>query len=186
MATAARLDLGGDGFFHLVDLLDTAKAGLPPVVPAPVDEHFSELARAYRKADAGLRRQVREQIPPEYWSPLLGLSDRCAEWALADRDPRHIEDGLIAYCMEDFRLDEHENLLHLSMLWYAAKTLHTEIAGLFNQIGQFGSPRGLQELSNFSARPESATSPWSMGLETYEEGGHTRFRPRHGKTAPAR
>jgi hypothetical protein len=186
MTTPARLDLAGDGFFHFVDLLDTAKAGLPAAVPAPVDERFSELARAYRKADAGLRQQVRDQIPAEYWAPLLSLGDRCAEWALADRDPRHIEDGLTAYCIQDFRLEEHENFVHLSMLWYAAKSLHTEIAGLFNQIGRFGSPRGLQGLSDFSAKPESATSPWSMGLETYDDGGHTRFRARHTKSAPAK
>jgi hypothetical protein len=39
----------------------------------------------------------------------------------------------------------------------------------------------LQELSNFSARPEDAKSPWSMGLEKYEEGGHVRFRRRRTK-----
>jgi hypothetical protein len=181
MTTAARLDLGGDGFFHLVDLLESARTGFPAAVPAPLDERFSEIARAYRKADAGLRQQVREQIPPEYLLPLLGVGDRCAEWAMVDRDPQHIEDGLTAFCLEDFRGEEHENLVHLSKLWYAAKTLHADGAGLFNQIGRYGSPHGLQELSDFSARPEEAKSPWSMGLETYDDHGHTRFRPRHGK-----
>src|SRR5919204_4752498 len=89
MATAARLDLAGDGFFCLVDLLEAAKAGFPEAIPAPVDEQFSDIARAYRKADPALRQQVRDQIPMEYWQPLLVLGDRCAEWALDDKDPAH-------------------------------------------------------------------------------------------------
>lgn len=185
MATAGKLDLGGDGFFVLVDLLDAAKAGLPTEVPTAVDEGFAEIARAYRKADVGLRQQIRDQIPEEYWLPLLELGDRCAEWALVDKDERHLEDGLTAYCLEDFRFDSRQNLLHLSRLWYAAKTLHADGAGLFNQIGRYGSQHGLQELSDFSARPEDAKSPWSMGLEKYVEGGHTRFRPRHAKAGKA-
>jgi hypothetical protein len=181
MATAGKLDLAGDGFFTLVDLLEAAKAGLPEEVPSDLDDRFSELASAYRKAPPALRQQVREQIPMEYWEPLLQLGDRCAEWALADKDPKHIEDGLTAYCLEDFRCDEHENLVHLSRLWYAGKTLHANTADLFNQVGRCGSPHGLQELSNFSARPEDAKSPWSMGLETYQQGGHVRFRARRPK-----
>ena len=181
MATAEKVDLAGDGFFVLVDLLEAAKADLPAEVPAPLDDRFSAIARAYRKADPALRQQVREQIPMEYWLPLLQLGDRCAEWALVDKDPKHLEDGLTAYCLEDFRFDAHENLVHLSRLWYAAKTLHADTVGIFNQVGQCASPRGLQELSNFSARPDDAKSPRSMGLERYEEGGHVRFRARHLK-----
>jgi hypothetical protein len=177
-----RLDLAGDGFFHLVDLLETVKAGLPAEVPAPVDAEFSEIARAYRNADSTLRQQVREQIPVEYWLPLLELGDRCAEWALEDKAPVHIEDGLTAHCLEDFRLESHEELSHLSRLWYAAKALHTDMTGLFSEVGRYGSPHGLQELSDFSARPNEAKSPWSMGLETYEEGGRTRFRARRPKS----
>ena len=88
----------------LVDLLEAAKAGLPEEVPSPLDDRFSEIARAYRKADPALRQQVREQIPTEYWLPLLQLGDRCAEWALVDKDPKHLEDGLTAYCLEDLSL----------------------------------------------------------------------------------
>jgi hypothetical protein len=88
MATAGKVDLGGDGFFVLVDLLEAAKTGLPDEVPSPLDAQFSEIARAYRKAEPALRQQVREQIPMEYWLPLLELGDRCAEWALADKDPQ--------------------------------------------------------------------------------------------------
>jgi hypothetical protein len=185
MSTSGRVDLAGDGFFTLVDLLEAAKGGLPEEVPAELDVRFREIAAAYRKADPALRQQVREQIPTEYWLPLLQLGDRCAEWALVDKDPKHLEDGLTAYCLEDFRFDSHENLMHLSRLWYAGKTLHADNAGLFNQVGRFGSQHGLQELSNFSARPEDAKSPWSMGLETYQEGGHTRFRPRRPKAEKA-
>jgi hypothetical protein len=119
VATAGKVDLAGDGFFVLVDLLEAAKAGLPDEVPSALDDQFSEIASAYRKADPALRRQLREQITTEYWLPLLQLGDRCAEWALFDKDPRHIEDGLTAYCLEDFRFDAHENLVHLSRLWYA-------------------------------------------------------------------
>ena len=179
----ALLDLAGDGFFTLVDLLDAAKAGFPAEIPAPIDTRFHEIASAYRKADPALRQQVRDQIPTEYWQPLLGICDRCAEWAMVDKDPVHIEDGLTAFCLEDFRFDPKENFVHLSMLWYAAKTLHADTVGLFNQIGRYGSPHGLQELSDFSARPEDAKSPWSMGLETYQEAGHTRFRARRPKAA---
>lgn len=183
MTTPAHLDLAGDGFFSLVDLLEETKAGLPDEVPSPLDIRFRDLARAYRKADPALRKQVREQISQEYWLPLLQLGDRCAEWALVDRDPTHVEDGLTAYCLEDFRLDAHENLVHLSRLWYAGKTLHANNLELFIRVGQCGSPRGLQELSDFSARPEDAKSPRSMGLEAYQEGGHTHFRSRRTKGA---
>jgi len=181
MTTPGKLDLAGDGFFSLVDLLEAARSGLPEQVPSEVDDRFSELARAYRKADPQLRQQVRDQIPPEYWLPLLELGDRCAEWALVDKDERHIEDGLTAYCIEDFRFDSHENLVHLSRLWYAGKTLHADTVGLFMQVGRLGSQHGLQEMSDFSARPEDAKSPRSMGLETYQDHGHTRFRPRRPK-----
>ena len=181
MTTAGKVDLAGDGFFVLVDLLEAAKAGLPPEVPSPLDDGFSAIARAYRRAEPALRQQVREQIPKEYWLPLLQLGDRCAEWALVDRDPKHLEDGLTAYCLEDFRGDAHENLVHLSCLWYAGKTIHADTTGIFNEIGRCASPQGLQQLSDFSARPEDAKSPWSMGLEKYEERGHTRFRPRRAK-----
>src|SRR4029079_17324955 len=172
MTTAGKVDLARDGFFVLVDLLEAAKAGLPEEVPSPLDDQFSELARAYRKAEPALRQQVREQIPKEYWLPLLQLGDRCAEWALVDKDPRHLEDGLTAYCLEDFRFDSHENLVHLSRLWYAGKTLHADTAGIFNHIGHCGSQQGVQQLSNFSAPHDDAESPWSMGLEKYQEGGH--------------
>lgn len=181
MTTAVKVNLAGDGFFVLVDLLESAKAGLPEEVPSPLDDQFSEIARAYRKADPALRQQVREQIPREYWLPLLQLGDRCAEWALVDKDSKHLEDGLTAYCLEDFRFDARENLVHLSRLWYAGKALHADTTAIFNQVGQCGSQQGLQELNNFSARPEDAKSPWSMGLEKYQEGSHTRFRPRRPK-----
>jgi hypothetical protein len=59
--------------------------------------------------------------------------------------------------------------------------MHADTTAIFTHVGQCASSRGLQELSNFSARPEDAKSPWSMGLEKYQEGGHTRFRPRHPK-----
>jgi hypothetical protein len=185
MATAGKLDLRGDGLFRLVDLLEAARSGLPDEIPSEVDTQFSELARAYRGADSHLRQEVRDQIPSEYWLPLLQLGDRCAEWALVDKDPKHIEDGLTAYCIEDFRFDAHENLVHLSRLWYAGKTLRADPGSLFSQVGRLGSQQGLQELSNFSARPEDAKSPWSMGLETYQDHGHTRFRPRRAKAATA-
>src|SRR3954467_14483112 len=181
MTTAEKADLAGDGFFVLVDLLEAAKAGLPQEVPSPLDDRFSEIARAYRKADAALRQQVRDQIPSEYWLALLQLGDRCAEWALVDKDPKHLEDGLTAYCLEDFRFDAQENLVHLSHLWYAGKTLHADNLQLFIHVGQCASPKGLQELNNFTARPEDAKSPRSMGLEMYQKGGHTLFRPRRHK-----
>jgi len=181
MTTAGKIDLAGDGFFELVDLLDAAKAGLPPEVPSPVDDRFRDVARAYRQAAPALRQQVREQITTEYWLPLLQLGDRCAEWALVDKDPKHLEDGLTAYCLEDFRFEAHENLVHLSRLWDAGKTLHADPMGIFNRVGQCASPQGLQALSDFAVRPEDAKSPWSMGLEKYQEGGHTRFRPRRVK-----
>ena len=183
MTMPGKLDLAGDGFFQLVDLLEETKAGLPVDLPCELDDRFSAIARAYRHAEPALRQQVREQIPKEYWFPLLQLSDRCVEWALVDRDPRHLEDGLTAYCLEDFRFDAHENLLHLTRLWYAGKTLHANTAGLFNEVGRCGSQHALQELSDFSARPENEKSPFSVGLETYQEGGHTRFRPRKVKAA---
>src|SRR4029453_4583513 len=113
MTTPGKLDLRGDGLFQLVDLLEAARAGLPEQVPSEVDSRFSEIARAYRTADPELRQQVREQISSEYWLPLLHLGDRCAEWALVDKDPKHIEDGLTAYCLEDFRFAAHENPVHL-------------------------------------------------------------------------
>lgn len=169
MTTTGKLDLAGDGFFFLVDLLDGVKSdGFPAQIPAPADTGFSEIARTYRKADPALRQQVRDQIPKEYWPALLELGDRCAEWALDDKDPSHIEDGLTAFCLEDFRGEVHENFVHLSTLWYAAKKLHADSAGMFNSIGRLGSPHGLQEMSNFSARPEDAKSPFSMGIEPYE------------------
>ena len=68
-------------------------------------------------------------------------------------------------------------------MWYAAQKLHVDGTGMFSQIGRFGSTRGLQELSNFAARPDDAKSPWSMGLEAHEEAGHTRFRPRRPHAA---
>jgi hypothetical protein len=185
MTTAGKLDLRGDGLFRLVDILEAARSGLPDHVPSEVDDQFSEIARAYRAADPELRQQVREQIPSEYWLPLLELGDRCAEWALADKDPKHIEDGLTAYCLEDFRFESHENLVHLSRLWYAGKTLGANPGNLFSEVGRLGSHHGLQELSNFSARPEDAKSPWSMGLETYQDQGHTRFRARKAKGSVA-
>jgi hypothetical protein len=183
MTTPGKLDLRGDGLFRLVDVLEATKSGLPDQVPSEVDDQFREIAQAYRAADPDLRQQVREQIPSEYWLPLLELGDRCAEWAMVDKDPKHIEDGLTAYCIEDFRFDSHENHVHLSRLWYAGKTLRADPGSLFSQVGRLGSHQGLQELSNFSARPEDAKSPWSMGLETYQDHGHTRFRARRAKGA---
>jgi hypothetical protein len=142
MTTAGKLDLRGDGLFQLVDLLEAARSGLPEQVPSEVDNQFSEIARAYRTADPELRQQVRDQISSEYWLPLLELGDRCAEWALVDKDPKHIEDGLTAYCMEDFRFDAHENHVHLSRLWYAGKTLRADPGNLFSQVGRLGSHQG--------------------------------------------
>jgi hypothetical protein len=59
--------------------------------------------------------------------------------------------------------------------------LHADNAAIFHQVGQCGSQHGLQELSQFSSRPEEAKSPRSMGLEAYQEGGHVHFRPRRHK-----
>ena len=59
MAVAGKVDLAGEGFFVLVDVLEAAKGGLPEAIPSPLDDRFSELARAYRKAEPSLRQQVR-------------------------------------------------------------------------------------------------------------------------------
>ena len=172
MTTAGKLDLAGDGFFVLVDLLEAAKAGLPEEVPSPMDDRFSEIARAYRKADPALRQQVREQIPTEYWLPLLQLGDRCAEWALVDKDPKHLEDGLTAYCLEDFRFDAQENLVHLSRLWHAGKTLHARhhgdlqpgravclAAGIAGAEQFFGAARGREVSLEHGPREISGRGP---------------------------
>lgn len=185
MKTPGKLDLAGEGFFSLVDLLEAAKTGLPEEVPSAVDAQFSELARAYRKSDPKLREQVREQIPSEYFQPLLQLSDRCAEWAMADKDPSHLEDGLTAYCLEDARFDSHENLVHLSRIWYAGKTLHANNEALFSEMGRLGGQASLQELSEFAMRSEEEKSPRSMGLEPYQDHGHIRFRPKRVKEKKA-
>ena len=142
------------------------------------------MARAYRGAEPVAAAGPRPDSDGVLVAA-LATGQRCAEWALVDRDPKHLEDGLTAYCLEDFRLDAHENLVHLSRLWDAGKTLHADTMGIFNQVGRCASPQGLQHLSNFSARPEDAKSPWSMGLEKYQEGGHTRFRPRRAKGTEA-
>ena len=167
------------GFFVLVDLLEAAKAGLPQEVPSSMDDRFSEIARAYRKADPALRQQVREQIPREYWLPLLQLGDRLnGPWST--KIPKHLDDGLTAYCLEDFRFDAQENLVHLSRLWDAGRTLHIDTTVIFNQIGQCASPQGLQALSNFRRGRRTRNLPGAWASRNIGR-GHTRFRPRRPK-----
>lgn len=56
---------------------------------------------------------------------------------------------------------------------------------LFSEVGRLGSEHSLQELSEFSMRPEAEKSPRAMGLEPYHENGHTRFRPKRVKEKKA-
>ena len=167
MTTAEKVDLAGDGFFVLVDLLEAAKAGLPEEVPSALDDQFREMASAYRKAAPAVRQQVRELIPKEYWLPLLQLGDRCAEWAMSDKDPQHLDDGLTAYCIEDFRLDAQENLLHLSPVVRGQDVARRHHREIFNHVGQCASPRGLQELSNCRCPGIRQIAPCITGLEIY-------------------
>lgn len=172
------MDLGVDGFSRLVDLLEKAREGFPEVLPASLDVEFCEIAEGYRAAPSPLRDQIRDQIPFEYWLPLLSLGDRQLEWALLDRDGLHLTHALIAHCIEDLRFDSRENLIRLAAIWHGAELLELDARRFFLEAGDLGSRKAEEELRDFANRPADERTLRSVGLETYEEGGRVRFRLR--------
>ena len=116
-------DLRGTGFAKLVDPLDRARVLTLGEVPTPADEAFAETAKAYRAAGPELQQEVRELMPTDYGLVLLAFGERAGQWALDTGDTVHLDDALTAHCLEDFRNDPRDNIMHLSFLWRIAELI---------------------------------------------------------------
>lgn len=172
------LDMRTTGFLRLVDTLEQARSGLPSTIPAPIDEAFAQVARAYRRSPDNVRREVRDQLTSEYYLPLLALGDRAAEWAAASGDPSHLEDAATAQSLEDNRFDPRENIIHSAVLWHFAKVAGVDPRALFLAATAHASDRTAEAFREFVQRPEDGRSLRSMGLESFQEDGRARVRQR--------
>ena len=97
----------------------------------PADEEIRGLCRRFVEMSAGERERIRKSFTDEELYTVWSFSNRCAAFAIHDREPAPLSDGLIAYAMLTYdRMDFRD--LDVSYLMYGARRIGYDLTADIN------------------------------------------------------
>jgi hypothetical protein len=102
-------------------------------MPNSVDESVVRFLDEYRDASPEIQERLRSSLTPDYSAGLLAFVERMAVLAVRENNPDRVLYGLLAIALEDFRVDQREDLLVLSLLLNSAIRIKADPDALFNQ-----------------------------------------------------
>ena len=154
-----------------VFMTEPAAGYLTRPIPCALDGELIELTVRYRSGDAEDCASARAYVDrPALWSTLLTFAERMANAAVRERSARHVEAGLTAVAIEDFRIDAREDWLVLALLYRSAAKLGADGRALFCDAARWASERAAAELIGFAQRADLAQVVEHMGYR--EDPGH--------------
>ena len=106
----------------------------------PADEEIRDLCRRFVEVSAGERERIRKSFTDAELYTVWTFSNRCAAFAVHDREPASLLDGLIAYAMLTYdRMDYRD--LDVSYLMYVARRIGYDLAADINLAASIAEPK---------------------------------------------
>src|SRR5215471_11939572 len=102
-------------------------------MPNSVDDSVARFLDEYGGMSTETRESVRSSLTPDYSAGLLAFAERMAVLAVRENNPDRVLSGLLAIVLEDFRVDQREDLLVLSLLLNSAIKIKADPDDLFNR-----------------------------------------------------
>ncbi len=152
----------------LDDLCAIRKTGYDTGLPGFFDKKFIELAEQYAQSGVAERERIRNKVEPDCRVILIGFSDRLAILADRTKDARLLFFALLAHSIEDFRIDDRENIIRLALVNHVAKKIGESPSELFYRVIRLSSPRAAKHLVSFNNRPENMKSLRVMKIAEIE------------------
>jgi len=123
--------------------------------PQALDAAIGELCRRYAQGTAADRARMRNSISMEEFYTLLNFARRASVFALRERKPERLAEGLTAVAMvEQERVDFRDMLWALSLLHHAARRIGADPAKPFRDAARLAEPETSKLILGFLARPE--------------------------------
>src|SRR5262245_24053367 len=118
-------------------------------MPNPVDESVVQFITRYRDSDGEAQERIRSSLTEDYTAGLLAFAERMAVLAVRENDPERVLYGLLAIALEDFRVDQREDLLVLSLLLNSAIRIKADPEKIFKQAAGSARPRVAEVMLQF-------------------------------------
>jgi hypothetical protein len=138
--------------------------GFCKAMPSPCDLSFIDLANYYRSSESNIRNQVRELFAGAYGSILLGFGSRLAIVADRSNNSDTLTCALIAHSIEDFRDDERDSIIRLSVINHVAGKLKMDAGNLFKYVADLSSDNARDSLLAFYRRSPAMKSISTMKI----------------------
>ena len=136
----------------LLQLYSVKEKGYGKILPDPNDYMFIDLATHYGESDSDTRAQVRMSVKGDNSMLILGFGDRLALLSDRGNNPEYLRLALIAHSIEDFRYDERENIIRLSVINHVSAKLKIDTDKLFTGVAELSSENGRRALLEFNGR----------------------------------
>lgn len=111
------------------------------------------------------REEFREKLSMSSRQNLLIVSEKLAIEAIIEKNSELLKSAVLCHAIEDFRLDSRENILRLSIVWFAAKRMKLDGTPFFESSIELASDHGKDQLNEFLNREEYMKLPRAMGYE---------------------
>lgn len=152
----------------LNDFQEIRRKGYGTQLPGECDAKFIQLAEIYAKSDTAKREVIRASVPIEFSSLLIGFGGRLAIIAERTGNRRLVFLALLAHSIEDFRMDDRDNIIALALVNHVIMKMGERPADLFKTAALLSSPKGAADLLAFNKRIPEMKSLRVMGIEEFQ------------------
>lgn len=159
-----------------IEVVERLNAAAPPgygmgAPHPPVDDIVEALIARYRSADTDWRRAVGHKFMVEARHILLQYAWERATYAVRQRSPKILNQGLAALAIEDGRLDPRDSIVRMDALYRSAVRIGVNPTPLFEEAAELAlNPQFQHEMRAFPAR-SPADRHFSIIQETMTEAG---------------
>lgn len=134
-----------------------------------LDSELSELCQRFLRSDAQLRTEMRASMSMDEFYTLLSFSRRSAVFAIRERNPNWVNNGLIAIAMiEAERTDTLDIRAALRLLHHAAGRIGADADRLVRAAAKLAEPDVSELLTGFIQKPEKEKGLFSSGYDEVE------------------
>lgn len=133
------------------------------LTPSPLDRAITDAIAAYRMLPPQERQSFRDHFGSDHTFTWFVYAIRMATFAVRERAPERVLNGLLALVIEDFKQDWRENLIILSLLHDSARRIGADPCPLFEQASGYAGPAAAQRIQQFAQRSPDLQRIESMG-----------------------
>lgn len=136
---------------------------------------ISSLINNYANISEAERIILRDSVPMEDRLTILSITEKLATLAYKYKDCDYLIAALTLISIEDFKWDERESIIYLSIIWFVSEKLKCNSVDLFNKIISVSSKDGTASFNNFLNRDSSLKSLKAMRLRAIEDNDNITF-----------